>query len=600
MKILINYLLQVVIISGLLYGYYHFFLRNKKFHQYNRFYLLAVTVLSLSIPFLNIPVYFDTAGNDIQSTLVSLDVISISSLEEQSYALSVTNPAGTINWQLWFILIYSLISVLFLFRIFFSLSRIRRIIRDNEVQQLDVIHFVNTDEPGTPFSFFRWLFWNKNIEISSEKGQQILRHELFHINQKHSHDSLYLEILTVIFWINPFFYLLKKELKAIHEFLADRFAIREHRQADYAELLLMQALQTQLKLVHPFFHNQIKRRIAMITSSPKPGFQYLRKMMVLPLAVLILALFAFNYKSRNEIRSAENPITVVIDAGHGDHTGARINNIFEDDIVLSLARKVRALNTDENIRIILTREDNSNPSLADRKAIAEKNNADLLVSLHMSTSENAVALTHQDKNGIIFYIPSKKENEKSKLIATNLFNEFKKVYKTNDQLKQSEMSIYVLEKINIPAVLIECGNIADIDDHSFMTNENNQDKLAKSILQSIAAFSSGQNLNRSIPADSSANQAYNPRIKVDDLKTSKVHSLLGLNTDVRVSSFTFTIDLPNGTIASVPNEGNQFNEATLKLMREARAGRLITIDLIKIQENGQLKKIPSRIYYVVD
>jgi hypothetical protein len=133
-----------------------------------------------------------------------------------------------------------------------------------------------------------------------------------------------------------------------------------------------------------------------------------------------------------------------------------------------------------------------------------------------------------------------------------------------------------------------------------MTNESNQDKLAKAILQSIAAFSSDQAVTRSIPADSSANQAYNPRIKAEDLKTSKVHSLLGLKTDVQVSSFTFTIDLPDGSIASVPNKGNQFNDATLKLMREARPGRLITIDLITIHQNGELKKIPSKIYYVVD
>ena len=84
---------------------------------------------------------------------------------------------------------------------------------------------------------------------------------------------------------------MKKELKAIHEFLADRFAVTENTKWEYAELLLMHALQTRNSLVNPFFHNQIKRRIAMITNSSKPGSQYLRKLMVLPFAALLILLF---------------------------------------------------------------------------------------------------------------------------------------------------------------------------------------------------------------------------------------------------------------------------------------------------------------------
>ena len=64
MKTILLYLLQVTICSGILYSYYHFFLRNKKFHQFNRFYLLAATVVSLLIPFLQIPVYFSRQQAD--------------------------------------------------------------------------------------------------------------------------------------------------------------------------------------------------------------------------------------------------------------------------------------------------------------------------------------------------------------------------------------------------------------------------------------------------------------------------------------------------------------------------------------------------------
>ena len=282
MNTLLLYLLQVIVTSGILYGYYHFALRNKKFHRYNRFYLLAATVVSITVPFLNIPVYFSQSATESSFVFQTLTVIS--SAGSENPVVAVANPethTSLFTWKNLSSLFYILIATLVLLRIVFSLLKIRRIVKSNPIEQLDKIHFVNTSEPGTPFSFFRWLFWNKKIELQSEKGEQIFRHELFHIKQGHSWDTIYMELLAVVFWINPFFHLMKKELKAIHEFLADQFAVSENTKWQYAELLLMQALNTNQQLVNPFFHNQIKRRIAMLTTSKKPSYQYMRKLMVL-------------------------------------------------------------------------------------------------------------------------------------------------------------------------------------------------------------------------------------------------------------------------------------------------------------------------------
>ena len=297
MNPLLSYGIQVIIVSGLLYSYYHVVLRNKKFHRYNRFYLLAAAGLSVMIPLMNIPVYFSETETESSIVYNTLRVFANTETDE-----AVTIYAGIPEKESWFTmthifqLLYITIASLVLLRIIFSLLKIRRIIRQHPVEKIENISFLNTDEPGTPFSFFRWLFWNRKIELNSEKGEQIFRHELFHIEQKHSLDIIFLELLTVAGWFNPFFHLMKRETKAIHEFLADQFAVTENNRWDYAELLLMQVLNTNQRLVHPFFHNQIKRRIAMITSPQKPSHQYLRKLMVLPLTILSIFLFAFSYK----------------------------------------------------------------------------------------------------------------------------------------------------------------------------------------------------------------------------------------------------------------------------------------------------------------
>ena len=51
------YLLKVIICTGVLFGYYWFFLRNKLFHSYNRFYLLAIVVISLVLPVMKINIW---------------------------------------------------------------------------------------------------------------------------------------------------------------------------------------------------------------------------------------------------------------------------------------------------------------------------------------------------------------------------------------------------------------------------------------------------------------------------------------------------------------------------------------------------------------
>lgn len=299
MKQFLLYFIQVIISSGILYGFYHFVLRNTLFHKYNRYYLLASVLLSVFVPFLNIPIYF--SGNN-HTTNGIVNTIFYFGMDQGKEVVVSSNKSTTkvdgFNWSQILLIAYIFITLLAFLRMIVSLLKIINIKRKYPVEKIDSISFYKTNEPGTPFSFFYGLFWNNKLELHSPKGQQIFRHEIFHIRQLHTVDVLFLEMVSALFWINPFFHLIKKETKAIHEFLADEFAIQSSDKWQYAELLLMQALQTRHSIVNPFFHNQIKRRIAMIQNSTTTGKQYLRKLLTLPALAIVLALFAFNYKAR--------------------------------------------------------------------------------------------------------------------------------------------------------------------------------------------------------------------------------------------------------------------------------------------------------------
>jgi cytochrome c biogenesis factor len=142
MNQLFFYLFQVIAASGLLYGYYHFALRNKRFHRYNRFYLLMAIVISSFIPFLNIPVYFSQKETESSVMLQTLQVISSPSLSSESPIVSTAIHTESIA-ATWFTtanviyLLYLFILSFFLIRVFISLGKIRFIIKKNPAEQID-------------------------------------------------------------------------------------------------------------------------------------------------------------------------------------------------------------------------------------------------------------------------------------------------------------------------------------------------------------------------------------------------------------------------------------------------------------------------------
>jgi N-acetylmuramoyl-L-alanine amidase len=506
MNQLLYYLLQVMAASALLYGYYHLALRNKKFHWYNRFYLLAAVLVSILVPFLNIPVYLAAKEAESSFVLQTLTIISSPAVETSAVASGVNETIHT-DWLTLSTILYSvyiLIALIALTRILFSLKKIGLMVRNNPVEKLEKINFVSTNEPGTPFSFFRWLFWNRKIELKSEKGGQIFRHELFHIRQKHSWDVLFTELVTAVFWFNPFFHLMKKELKAIHEFLADEFAINENEKWEYAELLLMQVLNTKNRLANPFFHNQIKRRIAMITSSQKPGNRYLRKLLALPVAAFLVILFAFNYKNNkiNEpVIKADNLVTIVVDAGHGGTDKGAISpdgKYTEALLTLELAKTIQRLSSEYNVNVVMTREDETFPAgaanqsdgLKKRMEILNQAMPDALISIHLGMSGSN---TQSKLTGFEAYISKNRNNAGNRLLASAILQELKTIYQARMEIKQTQnQGIFILDKADFPAVLLECGFLNNPKDIAFITDKSNQEEVARSILKGLVAFSNAK------------------------------------------------------------------------------------------------------------
>ena len=326
------YLLKVLLVSGILTGYYWLSLRNKKFHYYNRFYLLACLLLSWVLPLLNFQWF-------------SLTPHPASPLQQMTQLLYVSPnndaPSPYLEWPQLLLIGYALVAGILLLILLSGIIKLFQIKSKAKVTPMQQFDFIETSLDEAPFSFFRNLFWRKDISLNNQTGQRMLQHELAHIVQLHSADKIFASVSTSICWINPFFWLIRRELEVVHEFIADEAAISGNDATTLAEMLLTAHYSsTVFSTGQSFFYSSIKRRIIMLTSSPKTSYSYARRLLILPLSLAVIALLSFtiqgnskeNSHKKSETTIQNNPSLDTIPAQFLDEKTGKIKGSYQIDI----------------------------------------------------------------------------------------------------------------------------------------------------------------------------------------------------------------------------------------------------------------------------
>ena len=297
MQPVIAYLFKLALCSAILLAYYWLVLRNERFHRWNRFYLLAALFLSIAVPFLNLPL---PAAEE--------PTVVVNMVAELPWNKVNTATAFAWSWKYTLNTVTILVSLALLLQLLLSVIKIIRLYKSHSATQLSDVSLLLTEEQSAPFSFFKWLFWRKDIDPDSENGQRMLQHELTHIREKHSADKLFTELLLIVFWMNPVFWIMRRELYAIHEFLADQKAIAAHDGAAFAGMILQAShASTAPTLSNPFFTSQLKRRLIMITNSKTPSHSYLRRICGLVLMLTTTVLLVLSIEQAQAQKTAPPP-----------------------------------------------------------------------------------------------------------------------------------------------------------------------------------------------------------------------------------------------------------------------------------------------------
>jgi len=298
----LDYLLKANLYAGLFAGCYWLLLRRHTFFGVNRAYLLASVMLSLTLPLASLPTQTLNALPDTLTApvgVIALPAVTISATVPGNLAMSTTDSlpvAAGFDWSVLASWLYGTVAMLLLMRLVWHVTRLLRIINASARKQHDGYVLVQPNNANTStFSFFRYLV----INPADANNDLILQHELVHIRQHHSADVITLATLRAVFWACPALWLLERALREVHEFLADRVAIRQvtdqpARQGveQYARFLVEYAFGVRPDVLTNGFFNPslLKRRIQMMQQRATNRWALGKYALVLPLAFALLAM----------------------------------------------------------------------------------------------------------------------------------------------------------------------------------------------------------------------------------------------------------------------------------------------------------------------
>ncbi|CAG5073180.1 hypothetical protein DYBT9623_04683 [Dyadobacter sp. CECT 9623] len=280
---MLTYLAKTNLYLVLFYGCYWLFFRQHTFFKWNRFYLLASIGAAFLLPAITfwVPAPVLETSYDQQSTQL---IPAVTETVEEPF-----------NWAILVAGYYLAGVMVMIFKLLSSFQKLFSLLRRGERIRTDAYTLLLFDngqlqsaETGS-FSFFKWLIVNRSDYENNPDA--IIRHEYVHIRQWHSFDVILIELLKVVFWLNPVVWMYKRSIQAVHEYLADAEAPNRDR---YANFLVSYALKVPEQVLANHFANSslLKNRIQMIYKNRTSKWLLGKYALIIPLTALTVFLTA--------------------------------------------------------------------------------------------------------------------------------------------------------------------------------------------------------------------------------------------------------------------------------------------------------------------
>lgn len=276
------YLLKLNLALIVLFGFYKLMFSGDTFFALRRATLIGMYLVAMLVPGLNCSYWINK----------SVGMVSMANEYAAIVLPAVTitpGGGGAIGWETTAMTIYTMVACLLLLRFFWQLVSIVRL--RNKCRTTDIngtkVYLLESDEG--PFSFFNWIFINPT-KHNRQETDEIMTHELAHCRQLHSVDILFTELFAIVFWANPFVWLLKREVRLNLEYLADNNVLAGGTDSKkYQYHLLGLAYRKNVATISNNFNVlPLKKRIKMMNKKRTKRIAKVKYVLYIPLAAALL------------------------------------------------------------------------------------------------------------------------------------------------------------------------------------------------------------------------------------------------------------------------------------------------------------------------
>ena len=282
------YDVKVAVLIAVFYMFYRLMLAHETFHRVNRLVLLTTAMASFVLPLcvftMHKTVMVDYDYSQLGELAMNESVVSVMPTDNQpSVILTTVLPVLFIIGML-ATLVHTLI----------SLIRIQLLIHRSEKhpQEDGTVICVTGNTALSPFSWMHYIVMNRSDYEAHDAA--ILAHERGHIRLRHSWDLLFVDLLTALQWFNPAMWMLRSDLRAIHEYEADGEVLSLGINArQYQYLLISKAAGIGgYSLANGISHSTLKNRINMMLHKKSNRTSLLKLFALVPIVGITLALNA--------------------------------------------------------------------------------------------------------------------------------------------------------------------------------------------------------------------------------------------------------------------------------------------------------------------
>ncbi len=280
-----TYILESVVTHTVLILAYWVFLRQENQYGKMRFYLLGATLFSIVIPLFRLPKLFATPPLPMQE--LSGGIVTMTG--PTVAATAIETPMMTFDTIMWFSF---LISGVLLLRLISKIIYLVRLERRSICESYNGYDIRRVADVNGSFTFFNWVFLSDDINHDQKEYDAILKHEQAHAQLKHSYDLIFFELFKVFFWWLPSSWYINKEIKRIHEYQADAYALRSFNLDLYSSILIKTTLQSNgLNIVSSFHDGLIFKRLKAMKQQARKVNPW-KSGMLMSLCVCLFLIFA--------------------------------------------------------------------------------------------------------------------------------------------------------------------------------------------------------------------------------------------------------------------------------------------------------------------